>query len=313
MNGDLVQSTFARAGTAAAAVDDIGTFLYVLLGVVYVAVLAIMVWSAFSPAAKNAGRGWIVGGGVVLPLVAVAAIFLRAQPAANDMAVHPADDVRRIHVIGRQWWWEVRYLEGGDPGGIVLANELHLPVGERVHLLLETGDVIHSFWVPALAGKVDMVPGRTTGLTLQATRSGQFRGQCAEFCGLQHALMAIVVVAEPPDEFSRWLARQAQPATAPTDAERLQGQGLFFEKGCDDCHAIRGTGAQGGNRDHGPDLTHVGSRASLGAGILPNHRSTLGGWIAGSQDVKPGNAMPSDNVFTGTELRALTAYLASLQ
>jgi cytochrome c oxidase subunit 2 len=214
-----------------------------------------------------------------------------------------------VQAIGRQWWWDFRYTTP-EGSAIALANELHIPVGQPVEIVLATDDVIHSFWVPALAGKVDMVPGRTNRLVMTAATTGVYRGQCAEYCGLQHALMAFVVVAQPAPQFREWLAAQARPARAPTDAFRRRGQRLFFAARCQECHAIRGTAAEGRS---GPDLTHVGSRLTLGAGILDNHAGTMAGWIAGAQDLKRGNAMPSMNVFAGEDLRAVAAYLSGLK
>jgi cytochrome c oxidase subunit 2 len=179
-----------------------------------------------------------------------------------------------------------------------------------VELVLSTTDVIHSFWAPSLAGKVDMIPGRTTRLRLQTSEEGTFRALCAEYCGGQHALMALFVVTQDATEFNAWLARQRQPIAAPTDPFLKQGHDAFFKGDCHTCHTIRGTSATASD---GPDLTHVGSRKSLAAGVLNNHIGTMAGWIAGPQEIKPGNKMPETPVFTGTELRALSAWLGSLQ
>jgi cytochrome c oxidase subunit 2 len=178
------------------------------------------------------------------------------------------------------------------------ANEIHIPVGRKVRLQLEGLDVIHSFWVPSLAGKQDLVPGRPNELTLRAERPGVYRGQCAEFCGLQHAHMAFYVYADPPSVFRRWLAQQEKPAAA-------QPPAVFESAGCADCHSIRGTTA---DAHVGPDLTHVASRTTLGALAIPNDRAHLEKWIVDSQHVKPGNQMPNFNL-SQAQLTALADYL----
>lgn len=192
----------------------------------------------------------------------------------------------------------------------MLANEIYVPVGRAVEIALKSDNVIHSFWVPALAGKVDMIPGRTTRIVVQAREPGVYRGQCAEYCGIQHSWMAFYVVAVPEEEYRKWLARQAAPAPEPADAVLRKGREAFFSGGCGACHTVRGTTAAG---TLGPDLTHVGGRRSIAAGRLDNHAGTLAGWIADSQTIKPGNLMPSTTVYSGEELRAVAAWLESLQ
>ncbi|MDB5900196.1 MAG: ctaC, partial [Ramlibacter sp.] len=189
------------------------------------------------------------------------------------------------------------------------ANELRIPVGEPVELLLRSVDVIHSFWVPQLAGKTDMIPGRVNRMVIQADRPGSFRGQCAEYCGVQHTLMAFEVVAVPRPEFDAWLQQMNQPAPLPQTTELRAGRDLFVNLGCGACHAVRGV-AQG---RLGPDLSNVGSRGMLGAGTLPGGVGNIAGWIASAQHLKPGNGMPSYDQLEGAELRALAGYLGSLQ
>lgn len=246
----------------------------------------------------------------MFPVATLSAVLVYSLHVGNVLHTDVRGSALRIHVTGKQWWWEVRYETADGQGSVVLANELHIPVGRPVELQLATHDVIHSFWVPSLAGKVDMIPGRTNQLVLYTQERGLFRGQCAEYCGGQHALMALYVVAQPPDDFRRWLEREARPVIRPTDPMLIEGYELFFRGGCNGCHTVRGTPAAG---QLGPDLTHVGSRHSLGAGILDNHVGTMAGWIAAAQDVKPGNFMPSLNIYTGHELRAISAWLESLE
>jgi cytochrome c oxidase subunit 2 len=253
---------------------------------------------------------WIALGGVALTVVVLATLFTYSSGIGRALQSHGISPALRVDVTGRQWWWEVRYADSTSGRLIVLANEIHIPTGRPVELVLTTSDVIHSLWVPALAGKVDMIPGRTNRLVVRADRPGVFRGQCAEYCGGQHALMALYVVAQPEAEFRRWLANEAEPARAPGDAWLARGRDAFFADDCARCHTIRGTSATGRS---GPDLTHVGGRVSLAAGTLGNHPGTMAGWISGAQDLKPGNGMPSTTTLTGPELRALSAWLLSLE
>jgi cytochrome c oxidase subunit 2 len=307
------QSTLdASAGSAAELIGRLGMVLYVGAGTILIVVLALALWGVFGRGRPIRERWWIVGAGVVFPSVALTALLVHSLSigSALDGLGHSSRDPMRVHVIGRQWWWEVRYEQPGQQAQIVLANELHLPLDQPVELSLTTADVIHSFWVPALAGKVDMIPGRTTRLVLKSNAPGRFRGQCAEYCGGQHAWMALFVIAEPRQRFDAWLARQARPVEVPSDPLLKLGYDSFFKGGCDKCHAVRGTPALG---QIGPDLTHVGGRESLAAGMLENHVGTMAGWIAAAQDVKPGSFMPSTAVYSGRELRAVSAWLESLE
>jgi cytochrome c oxidase subunit 2 len=197
-----------------------------------------------------------------------------------------------------------------ENGTVEMANELRLPVGRRMELQLTSPDVIHSFWVPSIAGKMDMIPGRITRLALEPTRTGIFRGACAEYCGASHALMAFLVIVMDPEEFQRWLEAQARPADAPTDALATRGHDLFLAHGCTACHAIRGTPAAG---QIGPDLTHVASRLRIGAGTLPNDAGALVRWIGQTDRIKPGVHMPAFRALAADDLMALAAYLGSLR
>jgi cytochrome c oxidase subunit II len=256
-----------------------------------------------------AGTAFIVGGGVALPVVVLSSLLIYSFLLAREPVATPGEGLR-IEVTGRQWWWEVHYFPPGADEPVVSANEVRLPAGQPVEVLLRSTDVIHSFWIPKLAGKTDMIPGRVNRMVIKAETPGVFRGQCAEYCGGPHALMAFYALAEPPDDFTAWLEREAAAAAAPEDPFLSRGQDLFLASGCGACHTIRGTPADG---QLGPDLTHVGGRMSLGAGILPNNVGTIAGWIAGTQHIKPANKMPSFNTFSGEELRAIAAYLASLE
>lgn len=308
----------AADGSAAAVLDQLGTVLYVGAGAIFIVVVCLATVAALSRARAVHSDRWVIGGGIVFPAVTLSALLVYSLSVTD--AVFAIDgrratatgspDLMRVHVIGKQWWWDVRYEmpEGGEH--VVLANELHVPVGRSVEIFLYSADVIHSFWAPSLAGKVDMIPGRTTRVVIRTDEEGVFRGQCAEYCGGQHALMAFYVVAEREDAFREWLIGQSQPVEPPEDPFLREGYDAFFRGKCQECHAIRGTPAVG---ESGPDLTHVGSRRSLAAGVLDNHIGTMAGWIAGSQEAKPGNLMPSMNVYTGRELRALSTWLGSLE
>ena len=310
MIGVGAQSTLDPApGSAAWPIDELGLILYAGAAVILAVVCILAITGVVAGPRRVDARRWLLVGGLILPAVLLVALFLYALGIGNALIAHESPGALRIHVTGKQWWWEVRYEDSEDTG-VLLANELHIPLGRPVEILLASSDVIHSFWVPALAGKVDMIPGRTTRLVIQSDRVGTWRGQCAEYCGAQHALMAFHVVAEPAADFEAWLARQARDAPPPSDPRLQLGHDLFFDAGCAACHAIRGTAAVG---RLGPDLTHVGSRNSLAAGTLGNHVGTMAGWIAGTQDLKPGSLMPSSSSLTGPELRALSAWLESLE
>ena len=215
-----------------------------------------------------------------------------------------------IQVIGHQWWWEARYAADTTAhGAFTTANELHIPVGQPVVLELTSQDVIHSVWVPNLSGKKDLVPGYTQSVWFQADSAGVYRGQCAEFCGMQHALMALEVIAEPPQEYARWVAGQLQPAKSPVDSVAQRGQQVFLEGTCAMCHNIEGIQA---SSNAGPDLTHLASRRTIAAGTLPNTRGNLAGWIVNPQRIKPGSRMPP-NALEPKDLDALLTYLQTLK
>jgi cytochrome c oxidase subunit 2 len=214
-----------------------------------------------------------------------------------------------IEITGHQWWWEVRYNNVDASSIFTTANEIHIPVGVPVTFSLKGGDVIHSFWVPNLTGKKDLIPGKIATIWLQADRAGVYRGQCAEYCGHQHAHMGLWVIAEPLDQFNSWLSRQAQPAVAPADPELQRGQQVFLTSTCVMCHAIGGTPA---GSNIGPNLTHVASRQTIAAATLSNDHDQLANWITDSQKIKPGNRMPP-NYLQPNDLESLVNYLQSLK
>jgi cytochrome c oxidase subunit II len=215
-----------------------------------------------------------------------------------------------ITVTGHQWWWEIEYQIGSVNEHVVDANELHLPAGRPVDIELRTHDVIHSFWVPRLHGKVDLMPGFTNRIRIQANQPGVYRGECGEFCGPQHAHMILLVDVQPQAEFDAWLGRARQPARPPGDAFASRGQQVFMNSACVLCHTIRGTDAHG---LVGPDLTHLASRRGLAANSYPNSTAYLAGWVTHAQTMKPHAQMPDITAFTGDDLRAIVAYLEDLK
>jgi cytochrome c oxidase subunit 2 len=251
----------------------------------------------------------IIGGGAVVPTLVLAVLVVYGLAPIPALLAPAPDGSLKISVSGEQWWWRVRY-ELSEGGAVALANEIRLPVGRPVEFRLESPDVIHSFWIPSLAGKIDMIPGRVTRLALTPTKVGVFRGACAEYCGTSHALMSFYVVVEEQEAFERWLAAQQAPAAAPSAPDAASGQELFLANGCGACHMIRGTPARG---VVGPDLTHIGSRVSIGAGILPNNAETLMRWIARTDHVKPAVIMPAFGMLPQKDLQALARYLEGLK
>lgn len=275
--------------------------------VIWTGVLALAFW-AYKVHPDTGGRRtamMIVGGGAVFPTVVLAALLFYGLSMMPPLLASAPDGTLRVFVTGEQWWWRVRYFPaGGAP--VDLANEIRLPVDEPVEFHLESSDVIHSFWIPNIGGKMDMIPGRRTRLVLHPTATGTYRGQCAEYCGTSHALMAFPVVVMEKEDFARWLEEQRAPARD----DPSKGRELFFANGCPACHTIRGTSADG---LVGPDLTHVGSRLTLGAGIIPNRSSEFARWIERTDAVKPGVHMPSFGMLPREELAAVAAYLESLE
>ncbi len=250
------------------------------------------------------GPRFIVIAGLVVSGAVLAGTFAVSLRGLDALAGPTRDPALTIEVIGRNWWWEVRY-----PNGAVTANEIHIPVGRQVEVKLSTADVIHSFWVPQLNVKQDQVPGMDNRISLLADEPGRYRGQCAEYCGLQHARMVFYVDAQPQAEFEQWLAREGAPAAGPTSQTASTGRDIFLRSSCAGCHTVRGTTAAG---TLGPDLTHLASRETIGAGTLPMQRGPLSDFVRDAQDAKPGATMPPTEV-TPEELSAIVDYLMGLE
>ncbi len=300
------QSALDPAGRGAERIAALFWWMVAGSAVIWLAVAALTVYAMQRPHrhSERAASRLIVGGGIVIPTLLLTGLLVAGLAMLPELLAKP-DGALKISVSGEQYWWRVRYLL---PGGeqIELANEIRIPVGVPVEIVLDSPDVIHAFWVPSIAGKVDMLPGRINRLTLEATRTGLFRGVCAEYCGTSHALMMFDAVVLERDAFERWLEGQRKPATI-RDSRGLE---LFLANGCGACHASRGTPADG---VIGPDLTHVGSRGRLGAGILPNDRRALGRFIAETDKVKPGVQMPAYGMLPAADIRAIAAYLEALR
>lgn len=294
-----------------------------LCTVVFVAVLAAFLWAlirAPRSSAQNAADisslakpeyriyrtvAWAVGLSTLgLIILLVADVF-----TSRALAQLPLKDAINIELVGHQWWWEARYKDDDVSRRFSTANELHIPVGRAVVITLHSNDVIHTLWVPNLHGKKDMIPGRTALIRLRADKPGIYRGQCAEFCGLEHAMMALNVIAEPEEQYRAWYARQLANAPEPTNEQTVRGQQVFLNGTCAMCHTIQGTTA---NARLGPDLTHLASRGTIAAGMFPNNRGHLAGWVADAPALKPGVHMPA-NALPPQDLQALLAYLETLK
>lgn len=320
--GSSIQSPLDPAGVNA---GHISWLLWIMLGVLSATfVLVLLFLSAalakaprlqtFEPphiAPTEDLRTWRgVGAAIAVTVVTLFGLLVASLLTGSRVAAlpEPAGAIT-IEVIGRQWWWEIRYPHAQADQVITTANEIHVPVGVPIVINSTSPDVIHSFWVPALHGKRDVLPGRINTFWLQADRAGTYRGQCAEFCGLQHSHMAFYVIAEPREEFERWLQAQRAPAAEPATDGQRRGQQVFLSSPCATCHTIRGTAAGARN---GPDLTHLASRRFIAAATLPNTRGHLAGWILDAQGIKPGSRMPP-NPLAPADLHALLEYLETLR
>jgi len=285
--------------------------MFLLAAAVYVVVGGLIVVAATRGRRRGGARPsrasderfiWL--GGIAVPAVILAVLATVTVGSANVLR-DPGHDPLRVEVIGKRWWWAVRYPREG----ITTANEIRVPVGRPVEVLLRSDNVIHSFWVPELNGKMDTIPGQTSVHHFTATRAGTYRGECAEFCGLQHANMNFVVLAEPAADFDRWVVQHRNPPSGPASELEARGEAVFVRSACAGCHTIRGTDARG---VLGPDLTDFGGRQSIGAKTVPNDRARLEGWIADPRSIKPGVLMPP-TALEPDELQALVAYLESLK
>jgi cytochrome c oxidase subunit 2 len=308
------------AGPQALLLDRLGDLLYAIAAVVFVLVVVTLLLAVFrrrhgedaedaEEPARERRMAMVIAVAAGATVATLVAVLLLSFGSGRRLAATPPPEALQIAVTGHQWWWEVEYRDSIASRWATTANEIHVPVGRPVVFELRGGDVIHSFWVPNLGVKRDMVPGQETSVWFQADTPGVYRGQCAEFCGHQHAKMAFLVVAEPSRQFTAWLETQRDTAHTPADSLARRGQEVFLASSCVLCHAVGGTPA--GSRA-GPDLTHLASRRTIAAGTLPNTRGHLAGWVVDPQQIKPGVRMPP-NAIEPHDLQALLAYLESLR
>lgn len=314
------QSMFNYGGPASRNIGQLTNFVFLLFLVVTLVMFVLIAYFSLhkrgsldehEPVDAGGGHSFVLIGGLAIPAAILAIVFVTGL---KDMSAFPLHDGPHHHpnirIAGHQWWWDVQYIFE-DPSLLVrTANEIHVPVGRPVDIELDSSDVIHSFWVPELHGKVDLVPGQKNLIRIEASRAGTFRGQCAEYCGAQHAHMALLVVADSPDRYEQWLVSERATALAPQTDEQQTGLNLFQSRACLLCHTVRGTMAQS---RVGPDLTHIGGRMRIAANIYDNDTANLSAWVTHAQSMKPGVLMPNITNFTGSELRALVAYLQHLK
>lgn len=307
------QSVLNPQGPLAGSIAGLSNYMTLVLSAAYVLTMIFIVWAILRGRRGDRpdfrkSQMLVALLGFALPTIVFFSIFLYSVTVGRAMSTAPYKDDPTISVTGKQWWWQVQYMHGSDAIAQT-ANEIHMPVGVPMKFKLQSFDVIHSFWVPNLTGKMDMIPGRTNEIWIRADREGVWRGECAEFCGAQHAHMALEVIVESPVKYAEWLKWQKEPAIQPASAQAQEGQRYFVSGPCVMCHRIAGTAA---GATAGPDLTHVASRRKLAAGTLPNTRGHLGGWIVNAQGVKPGSQMPRLTI-EPAQLESLIAYLETLR
>ena len=320
------QSAVDPAGPQAARIDTLWWSFFWLLGVIFIVVMILTLMTLSrryrslkqdsrevtrtGSEEKNAQLRRVITGATIVTIIILFVLIVASSVVGKQNAdLSTAPRPLTIQVTGNQWWWQIEYLNGDPSQILITANEMHIPTGRPVQIRGLSNDVIHSFWVPNLNGKRDLIPSRVTTEWIQADHPGEFRGQCAEFCGLQHAHMSIWVIAEPEDKFKTWYKAQLQPAAPPSTPAQQRGQQVFLNYECIYCHEIQGTSASGQN---GPDLTHFASRRGIAANTLPNTMGNLAGWILDPQSIKPGNHMATVEV-SSTDLQPLLEYLESLK
>lgn len=315
MRPSSIQSALHPAGVQAARIEQLWWLMFWVCTVVFVlvmlglAVALVRGRAARSTATPDSTLTRNVTLSTAVSTVTLIALFVASVLTGRAVGSLNAPDALAVQITGYQWWWSIEYVDPDPSMRVTTANELHLPVGRPVVITLKAADVIHSFWVPPLHGKTDLVPGRDNVTWLRVDTPGIFRGQCAEYCGVQHAHMALTVIAEPSNDFEGWLSAQRRLAPDPVTSEQTRGRQVVEQGPCALCHTVRGTTA--GART-APDLTHFATRSTIGAGTLPNTRGFLGGWIADPQHIKPGNRMPATGL-SSDDLQAVIAYLETLR
>jgi cytochrome c oxidase subunit 2 len=324
------QSTFESHGPAARNIANLSWFMTVLFLIITIIMWGLVGYAFYrrrgtidehEPITATGGQTWIAIGGIAVPLLVLTVIFVLGLQLLRDFPIHGMHGMEHharmrnnmkpeILIIGHQWWWEIQYLNDNPSQQFTTANELHLPAGRPVNIEVETRDVMHSFWIPALHGKVDLIPGQPNFIRIEASEAGNYGGQCAEFCGAEHARMRLLAVVQSPAEYQAWLEGQRKDGTEPTTPDAIAGQNIFLTGPCSMCHQIRGTVAGG---RVAPDLTHLASRQMIAANSYQNNDAYLEAWITHAQSLKPGSEMPNLTQFTGEQLHDLVAYLHQLQ
>ena len=315
------QSMMRPAGQGASHISTLGWIVFITLLVVAFIMWILIAWvgvrrrGSFDikpPYEPEGGQDWILTGGFIIPFVILTTLFVLSLDTLSKFPMHMADDppTPDIVVIGHQWWWEIRYEDGPVFDYFTTANELHIPTHRTINIEVLSADVIHSFWVPRIHGKIDTIPGQANFIRIEADDVGVYRGECAEFCGDQHAHMGMLIIAQTPSDYDKWLADQRLPGATPTTPDAQAGKQAFLNAACVLCHKVRGTVAGG---TVAPDLTHIGSRMSLAADTLTNNTGSLAAWITHAQSLKPGCQMPDITAFNGDQLRDLVAYLQQLK
>lgn len=318
-----VQSTFNAQGPAADRIAWLSWLMTILFLVISVTMWVLIAWAAVrrngtleehAPIDIGGGQGWIALGGLAIPLAVLCVVFVLGLRLLGSFPIHDPMNQHAIKpdivVIGHQWWWEVHYVDGPINEQFTTANEIHIPANKPVMFELRSADVIHSFWVPTLHGKVDLIPGHPNYVQIEASHPGDFTGECAVFCGEQHAHMRLLVVAQSAEDFEAWEDGQRKPADPPTSQQAAAGEQIFLGGACSMCHQIRGTAAGG---HVAPDLTHLASRQFIGSDSFPNSTAYLESWITHAQSLKPGCQMPDLTQFSGVQMQELTAYLQQLK
>ena len=310
-----IQSSLWPQGPAAAEIARISWIMFIGAALILMLVMVLALYALYRNPDKRipvSANKMILMGGVAFPVVTLSALLIYGVISMGTLRGQPQPELE-IDVVANQWWWEVHYQREDADQTFTTANEIRIPAGVQVRLRLHSDDVIHSFWVPNLAGKMDMMPGHVNTLLIQADQPGVFRGQCAEFCGAQHARMAFFVIAQPREEFDAWAERQRRPAAEPANEISRRGLEVMRANRCLDCHVVRGVGEEITYVRKGPDLTHLASRSHVAAGTLDNNRENIKRIIADSQRIKPGNRMPSYANMNADDLDALVTYLEGLR
>ncbi len=323
------ESTFNWRGPAAHRIANLSWDMTILF-----VVITIVMWGLFAfafyrrhgtlaehePVEASGGELWIAIGGLAVPLLILTVLFVAGLSLLQAFPIHGMPNglsqaqmaqamKPEIRITGHQWWWTIDYLNDDPSKAFTTANELHLPTGRPINIEVGTSDVMHSFWIPALHGKVDLIPGQANYIRLLASQTGTYTGQCAEYCGAEHARMRLLAVVQTPSEYEAWLEDQRKPGNAPTTPDAQAGEKVFTTAACALCHTVRGTMAHG---SVAPDLTHLASRQMLASDIYPNNTSFLEAWITNAQSLKPACLMPDLPNFSGQQLRDLVAYLQQL-